>query len=149
MSALVQQSLGPVTSLLQRSLDQVRHEAGVTVTTTERQRRGEVGEEEDVSDILRLLQHRAEDTGLEGGDMRLLGEDTGILAEDTKLKSKEKRLKSAGRAPHDDIFFTIPAETVSTSRPVTNKPVTNIHVTSQPVTNILVTDRKGPSTRKG
>ena len=118
VSALVQQSLGPVTSLLQRSLDQVRHQAEATTTTTERQLQGE---EEDVSDILRLLQQRGEDTGLQ----------------DTRLKSKEKRLKSEGRAPTDDIFFTIPAESVTTSRPVTNIPVT----TSRPVTNRPVTNR--------
>ena len=118
VSALVQQSLGPVTSLLQRSLDQVRHQAEATTTTTERQRQGE---EEDVSEILRLLQQRGEDTGLQ----------------DTRLKSKEKRLKSEGRAPTDDIFFTIPAESVTTSRPVTNIPVT----TSRPVTNRPVTNR--------
>ena len=122
VSALVQQSLGPVTSLLQRSLDQVRHQAEATTTTTERQRQGE---EEDVSDILRLLQQRGEDTGLQ----------------DTRLKSKEKRLKSEGRAPTDEIFFTIPAETVTTSRPVTNIPVTNKPVTNKPVSSRPVTNK--------
>ena len=122
VSALVQQSLGPVTSLLQRSLDQVRHQAEATTTTTERQRQGE---EEDVSDILRLLQQRGEDTGLQ----------------DTRLKSKEKRLKSEGRAPTDDIFFTIPAESVTTSRPVTNIPVTNKPVTNKPVSSRPVTNK--------